>query len=257
MPHFIIMLTPVSVCLLHLPCIYVLQWFQLSSTPCRGNVFACGFTAGTQENWLITQHISRQLNSGQLFDSVSVYIAYELNSCYVNHKCKPSLDLYKWETSSIDPDEAKIMDNFVRVGNFFSNTNQTGTVQVNQTIDVIFTTEETGVYLAFLDGGTCAVITRVLVFYEGSICSGNTTDLIIHEEVLPSEDMVEGKCAPNSYSVNGLNPVLRCTVEGQWEVVSACMCRAGYELTVMDNVTTCTGKYASNYTYSISNCYIL
>ena len=189
----------------------------------------CGFSAGAQSNWLITQHISRELSSGQLFERLSVAIEYEFKSCDVNQNCKQTFDLYMWETSSIDPSAARITENYVEVGSFTPTSTINGTAQVNSTIDVIFTTEELGVYLALVDEGTCVVIQRVFVFYKGTVCQGNKTDLIEHPEVFAPQEVVVGECTANSYSINGSDPVLRCTDEGKWEVVVPCLCGAGYE----------------------------
>ena len=197
----------------------------------------CGYTAGVQENWLITQHISRQLNSGQLFDRLSVHIEYELASCGVD--CRRHFDLYKWETSGIDPDAARQTENYVQVGIFAPNSTQNDTGR----IDVIFTTQESGLYLAFVDQGTCVVIERILVFYEGFVCSGNVIDLVQHPEVIPPQNDIEGSCIDNSSTPNGANPVLRCIDEGIWEVVSPCLCSIGFESTKVDDVISCTGKY--------------
>ena len=196
----------------------------------------CGFSVGVQSNWLITQHISRELSSGQLYDRLSIRIEYELKSCDIKQNCQQNFDLYMWETSTVDSLAAKMTENYVMVGTFTPTSAINGTVQVNGTMDVLFVTEERGVYLALLDQGTCVVIQRVFVFYEGIICQGNKTDLIEHPEVFAPQEVVVGRCIANSYTLNGSDPVLRCTDEGDWEVVMPCLCGAGYKLQETDMV---------------------
>ena len=64
-----------------LSCTSDCQWYQQTGAICQQTVLVCGFDVGPQNNWLITQHISRQLSDGQLLDYVSVQIEYELNGC--------------------------------------------------------------------------------------------------------------------------------------------------------------------------------
>ena len=207
-------------------------------------MLVCGFNAGTQENWLITQHISRRLTSGTLFDRLSVRIEYQFTSCYLTRNCRQSLDVYKWETSTIDSVAARKTGNYTRVGQISSGS-AVGTVQTNSTLDIEFTTEETGLYLALLDRGTCVLIQHILVFYDGIVCPGRAANLINYPEVLAPKHMVFGKCMENSSPTNGSDPALSCTNEGVWEVIMPCLCSPGYE-NVTDEVTTCSG--IQNYT---------
>ena len=199
----------------------------------------CGFRVGPQENWLFTQHISRSLRNGELFDTVSVEIDYVLQSCSVERNCLRGFELLKWETSAVDRNVAQKTANFVKVGNFSRNGSYNGSDVLTERIVVTFESEETGVYLALMDRGTCVLIYRLLVFYEGRICPGNKTGLIEHSEVLPPKERVVGKCAPSSSTLDGSDPVIRCTDEGSWEVVRPCMCLPGFKL--MGNFT-CTGN---------------
>ena len=219
-----------------------MQWFQLSSTPCSGNLLVCGFSIGPQANWLITQHISRRLDTGQQFDTVSVEIQYELQSCEQERECIQGFDLFKWETSTIDRAGAIDIKNFLRVGTFSPNGSSNGTDSLVQRIDVVFETEESGVYLALMDHGTCVLIHRVFVFYEGSLCPRGKTGLIEHSAALSPLNSVVGICSANSNTLDGLNPVISCTNKGSWEVVTPCMCHPGFELTLVDGDASCSGR---------------
>ena len=222
--------------------VHLLQWFQLSSAPCSGNIFVCGFSAGAQENWLITQHISRQLSGGQLLGSVTVKIEYEFQLCSWERQCVQNFELHKWETSAVDSNIAKKIENFVWVESFPPNISNNGSGTQRGRIDVEFDTGESGIYLALVDRGTCIFVHRVLVFYNGVICSGGQTGLIRHPEVLPPQERVVGKCAGNSSTLSGLDPVIQCTDEGSWNVLTPCLCGPGFELTVVNGHAYCTGK---------------
>ena len=55
--------------------ISLLQWVQASSSNCRVTLQVCGFTIGRQDNWLITQHISRMVN-GTALQQVTVQVEF-------------------------------------------------------------------------------------------------------------------------------------------------------------------------------------
>ena len=39
---------------------YIVQWTQQGTVTCEGTVTVCGFSVGTQENWLISHHTAHQ-----------------------------------------------------------------------------------------------------------------------------------------------------------------------------------------------------
>ena len=72
----------------------------------------CGFTAGPQENWLITQHISRVLPGEQRLRKVTAQFDVTLNGCDVNNNCRQSFDVFVWQTSTINTTAARNTDNY-------------------------------------------------------------------------------------------------------------------------------------------------
>ena len=203
----------------------------------------CGFSAGTQENWLITQHISGRLSSGQLIGAFTVIIEYEFQLCDPERQCVQSFEIRKWETSAIDSKVTKKIENFVLVGSLSPNVSNNGIGTQTERINVEFDTQESGLYLALVDHGTCVLVHRVLVFYNGALCSGEQTGLIQHPEVIPPQNRVVGKCVANSSTLDGLDPALQCTDEGHWRVLTSCLCGPGFELTVVNGDASCTGKF--------------
>ncbi|CAI8035608.1 Ephrin type-A receptor 4-B [Geodia barretti] len=108
-------------------------------------------------------------------------------------------------------------------------------------------------YLALVDLGTCVFVHRVLVFYNGALCSGEQTGLIQHPEVLPPRNRVVGKCVANSSTLDGLDPALQCTDEGHWRVLTPCLCGPGFELTVVNGDASCTECPRGTYSAGLSN----
>ena len=200
----------------------------------------CGFSVGAQENWLITQHISRELAGGQRLQKVTARFDFQLNGCDVSRQCRQSFDVFKWQTSTINREAARNTANYVRVGRV-SPADTSGSVVTSETLDIELT-DESGFYMAVVDLSTCIFIERILVFYY--VCPAETSELITRPETIsPVSQVNGGECVENSSPQTGSNPVLRCTDEGVWEVIIPCQCDPGYEAAT-ENATLvgCSGK---------------
>ena len=200
----------------------------------------CGFPIGAQENWLITQHISRELAGGQRLQKVTARFDFQLNGCDVSRQCRQSFDIYKWQTSTISREAARTIGNYVRVGRV-SPEDTSGTVVTSETLDIELTAES-GFYMAVVDLSTCILIERILVFYY--VCPAETSELTIRPETIsPVSQVNGGECVENSSPQTGSNPVLRCADEGVWDVIIPCQCDPGYEgMTEEDTLVRCSGK---------------
>ena len=60
---------------------YYIKWLQQGAVTCRRTVQVCGFSVGAQKNWLITQHISRELAGGQRLQKVTARFDFQLVGC--------------------------------------------------------------------------------------------------------------------------------------------------------------------------------
>ena len=202
----------------------------------------CGFSRGGQENWLITQHIRRELAGGRRLRKVTVQIDLTLNGCDITNQCRQTFDVYKWQTSTINSTEARNTGNYENVGRVTPPIT-TGDTSNTEFQDIILDSEN-GFYLAVFDLGTCIGIERILVLYY--VCPEETSQLIsrpeaIEYESLPEEDrFVDGECVENSSTERGGNPLLICGRMGQWQVVIPCLCDPGYELVQDQCSGTCT-----------------
>ena len=178
----------------HIICSLVLliQWNQHTGAICQQSVRVCGFDVdpGPQSNWLITQHISRQLSDEQLLDYVSVQIEYELNGCDVSRQCRQSFDVFRWDTSDIDSAAARDVSKYMFVERI-SPEDTSGTMRANSTLTMDLTSvTETGLYLALVDLSTCIAVHRLLVFYY--VCPAETSNLITRPETIAPESALPG-----------------------------------------------------------------
>ena len=194
-----------------------------------------------QNNWLITQHISRDGDVPQ----VSVQVEFELTGCKAG--CQVSFLLEVWETSTIDRTHARNTSNYRRVQRVAPNSDS-GLVSQTASIPVDFNTNETGFYLAFVDDNTCIAITRIIVFYY--VCPAMTLDLVIYPEVLspPISNFVPrtviGQCVNEALGeLSGRNPSLQCIQAGIWGALqegTGCQCNPGF--VAVENVEECASE---------------
>ena len=207
----------------------------------------CGFDRGTQENWLITQHISRELAGGQRLQKVTAQFHITFNGCDESRLCRQTFDVYKWQTSTTNEIAARNTNNYEQVDRVSPQLSD-GTESSIESLDIDLDAES-GFYLAVVDLSTCIIISRILVFYY--VCPAETSQLITRPEVIQaiSPDVtIDGECVENSSTQSGLMPLLSCDDEGQWKVLIPCHCNPGYEL--VDGQQQCSGTlYMYMYVY--------
>ena len=203
------------------------QWTQGSSSSCRVTVIVCGYSAGTQDNWIITQHISRMVN-GTALQQVSVQVDFQLGACVSTSNCRRSFAIHKYETSTINATAARNLSNYEFVGQIVPR-DGSGTVRENGSVNINFATEATGFYLGIQDVSSCLVIHRVLVFYY--VCPAVTSDLITRPETIPAPNEVVGECVENATPVNRTGPRLTCSQDGVWSqtIGAGCVCNTGFQ----------------------------
>ena len=88
-----------------------LQWIQATSSNCRVVLNVCGFSEGPQDNWLITQHISRMVN-GTALQQVTVQVDFIISTCDIGNNCRRSFAIHKYETSTINTTAARTLSNY-------------------------------------------------------------------------------------------------------------------------------------------------
>ena len=172
-----------------------LQWAQATSSNCRVTVSVCGFTAGRQDNWIITQHISRMVN-GTALEQVTVQVEFIMDTCNIQNNCRRSFSIQKYETSTINVTAARNLSNYEFVSRIVPR-DGSGSVRENGSVNINFATEATGFYLGIQDVGSCIVVHRVLVFYY--VCPAVTSDLIARPETIAP---IIGGTAPTAQVVD-------------------------------------------------------
>ena len=207
-----------------------MQWIQSSNAPCQQVVEVCGFTAGPQSNWLLTQLINRTVD-GPLLSRISVLIEFELRNCDVTLNCQRIFNTYVYETSLASDVVRRNIHNYRQVRRISPDI--TTGARVNATVVVTFHTNEPFFYFAVEDETTCIVISRMIAFYN--VCPHQIIDLVsAPETIVPATGftIVEGSCASNAETEDGNAPELICSSDGTWTVLgSGCRCvpRSGFE----------------------------
>ena len=224
------------------------QWVQNTNNFCRQTAFVCGFTAGTQDNWIITQHISRMVG-GTALPQVTVQVDFQLNSCMEVNNCGRTFSIHKYETSTINATAARNLDNYEFVSPRISPSDGSGDARENMSIQIDFTTAATGFYLGIRDETSCVFVHRVLVFYY--VCPAETSDLFTRPEIIAPfignsmPRLVDGQCVENSSPENGMQPRLICSQNGVWGVIGSagCVCDTGFQRSL--DGRSCVGTFLS------------
>ena len=209
----------------------ILQWFQSSSIACRQTMSVCGYWFGKQNNWLITQYISRRVN-GTSLPQVSVQVEFKFKGCDANG-CQRTFILNAWETSTIDVAAARMIAKYKLFSRVAPN-DVSGQSSQMLTRELDFKTEEDGFYLSILDETSCIALTRVVVFYN--VCPGGVIDRVVCPETVSPRIHRQNQlfevttvCIPGASPVNGVTAKLTCAQGGVWTTVvgSGCQCDSG------------------------------
>ena len=152
----------------------------------------CGFSAGPQSNWLITQLINRTVNRTRL-PQVSVLIEFELRGCDTTLTCQRTFNTHIYETSTENADAARNISNYRQVQRVSPDI--TTGERVNETIDFSFNTNHSSFYFAIQGETSCMVITRLMMFYH--ICPAEVANLVIRPETIAPPHKPAKLTAPN------------------------------------------------------------
>ena len=189
----------------------------------------CGFTAGQQSNWLITQLINRTVNGTHLSE-VSVQIEFELQGCDITLNCQRTFNTYIYETTSTDNAVRRTTTNYRQVQRVSPDV--TTGARVTETVDIDFQTTLPTFYFAVQDETSCIVITQMIVFYH--VCPNTTVNLASTPEIIapPSGSppiTVTGTCVSPAEPEGGSDPKLICSSGGLWSTIgnSGCRCASG------------------------------
>jgi hypothetical protein len=203
-----------------------MQWIQQSNTPCQQTVQVCGFAAGPQSNWLLTQPINRTVD-GTPLSQVNVLIEFELRNCDITLNCQRTFNTHVYETSLTSDPARRNLSRYRQVTRVSPDVT-TGD-RVNETVVLMFQTNEPLFYFAVEDETTCIVITRMIVFYN--ICPNRIIDLVSAPEIIaPVTGFItmDASCASNAAPEDGTAPKLICSSEGNWTLLgSGCRCAPG------------------------------
>ena len=209
----------------------LIQWIQNSNTPCQQSAQVCGFTAGPQSNWLITQLINRTVNGTRL-STVSVQIEFELQGCDTTLNCQRTFSTYVYETASTDNAVRRNVTDYRIVQRVSPDVTSGG--RVNNTVVVDFETTEPTFYFAIQDETSCIVIMRIIVFYH--VCPSQILNLISTSEIIAPQIgappiQVTATCVDNAEIKSDSDPKLICSTGGIWSIVgnSGCRCQPGLD----------------------------
>ena len=81
-------------------CVLILNTVDSAVQYSMSTVQVCGFRAGPQNNWLITQLINSTIINRTRLPQVSVMIEFEQRDCDITLNCQQTFNTHIYETSS-------------------------------------------------------------------------------------------------------------------------------------------------------------
>ena len=222
---------------------FLMQWIQNSNTPCQQTAQVCGFSAGPQNNWLLTQLINRTVNGTRLSE-VSVLIEFNLRNCDITLNCQKTFNTHIYETTSAGNAARRNTENYRQVRRVSPDI--TTGESVNETVVVRFQTDQSSFYFAIQDETSCITITRLLVFYN--VCPSQTVNLTSTPETIAPPSgaapiTVTATCARNAEAEGGSEPRLICSTGGLWSTVGNSGCRCVPGSGIING--TCSGEFCN------------
>ena len=230
-----------------------LQWQQGAGGICRYQVRVCGFNqpGELQNNWLFTQHISKDFDPN-IYNypvDIRVEIRYAGISCRQRHGCNPSFSILTYITNNprLPSTQGNGYMNRDRYTNNVTITPEQTSTPYTEIQSFTLQPSQTGLYVVIQDYGTCLGISRLRVYRNN--CKGRQTGLVIYPDApAPVDDSVNINiaCVNNAHVVG--SPQVSCFSDGTWGSEDPiCQCNLGYE----DMETECIGMF--QFLYYVNN----
>ena len=134
----------------------------------------CGFSFGSQDNWLITQFINNTMRQAVIYHDIRV--RYAINT-QCEGQCSTALDTYVLQTNISDMSFTSNVSNIfvTRPIAALTDTLRDGTTIITRILPVTANLSTNGLYVAFRDLGTCIGLSEVTVFYP--VCDAVLLDV--------------------------------------------------------------------------------
>lgn len=196
---------------------------------CQRIVRACNYKTPGQDNWLITQYITKEI-SHEKDVSVKVDIDWRLSSC--SGACKRTLEVHRFLSDSEElPDVNKATDTLIGEVSSKQSSGEGSTA-----LSFTLAAEKNGFYLGVRSTGSCYMIYRIAAYCLR--CPAKNDSLVLYPEVAApasGEIQVDAACVDGATAVGSLR--LSCNSDGEWTGSPACTCDCGY----IEDSSSCKG----------------
>ena len=184
-----------------------------------------------QNNWLFTQHISKNFNSSTFNYDVTIYVmvAFSTPNCRERNGCKPWLNLHHYMTNSVQlpsTEGSGYMNpaNYVKFGAPKAHPHF-----LTYILNFTLPSSSTSFYIAVQDPGGCIVLSRMRV-YHGN-CKAQQIGFVLYPDApapVSGSARADISCVENA-EVVGSSSVM-CQSDGTWSSQNnpVCQCRPGY-----------------------------
>ena len=230
------------------------QWQQGAGGICRFQTRVCGWgrqnAVVVQNNWLFTQHIRRDFDSGIYGYNVTIHVeaTYQVQSCRERHGCRQGFNLLHYMTNSqqLPSTEGNGYMNPEKYKKFAEPYAPVSSTNYNNIFNFTLPPSSTGFYIALQDTGSCIALSRLRVYRNN--CQSFQTGLVVYPDApapVSGSANIDIRCVENAV-VSG-SPRVTCGSDGTWGSQNpVCQCRLGHENRQMQ----CIGKFSSPFSCS-------
>ncbi len=193
---------------------------------------SCHKTPG-QDNWLLTQHISKDIS--QEIDTYPITIYVDIisrlsPSC--KGACNNTMEVHRFIT-----DSQQLPDVNQKTGTFIGTISQQPSVTGTTSLTFTLGPTQDGFYLGIRSPGSCYTINGLTIYRER--CPLQQVGLALYPDIqtpTSGQVQVDATCVESASAEGSLD--LTCASNGEWTGSPSCSCDCGY----VESPSSCTGN---------------
>ena len=210
------------------------QWQHGGGGICRFQAQVCGYTVGDQNNWLFTQHISKDIDSERNNYPVDVVVTITFNfqSCRERNDCNRQFKVYRYITNSpTSISDHQTTSKYTEIATVSRPETANADAVTNETLMFQLQPNQMGFYLGVQDFGlgTCLGMSRLLVYRLN--CRPFQSVLVLYPDTPAPRDgssSVDITCASDASVIGSAG--VTCLSNGSWgPEIPECRCDPGFE----------------------------
>ncbi len=200
----------------------IIQWNIGIGGQCQRTVRTCYWRFSGQENWLLTQHISKDISQQSDTYGITVFVDIKWRFDCTDDSCSRNLQVHRFIANT-----QQLPDVSQRIATFLGSlTNYSGSFG-SRTLSFTLGTSQDGFYIGIRSTGSCIAIDQLTVRRQR--CPPQQVELALYPDTHTPEFgqvQVDATCVDGASADSSLRLV--CESSGAWMGSPTCSCDCGY-----------------------------